>query len=306
MLRLEIGGECRRLFPTIPIYLSAQVMPNPDRLLGTLERAITTVRATPGRRGHLVHLQNVEEVLVCGDVHGHLENFRSLLQIADLARHPQRHFVLQEVVHGPYRYLTGGDKSHQILDLTAALKCQFPQQVHFLPGNHELAQWTGRMIGKEDWDLTELFDQGVEEAYGDHAPEILKAYHRYFAVLPFALRTPNRVFLSHSLPKPSRLETFDPEVLAQEELPASELEPGGSVFALVWGRDCSEENAQAFLEKVDADWLISGHVPCEGGYEFPNDRQVILDTQDYPAAYCLFPTDHELTTEELRSCVHLL
>ena len=40
-----------------------------------------------------------------------------------------------------------------MVDLFAALKVQFPKQVHYLPGNHEMAQWTGRTVLKADEDL---------------------------------------------------------------------------------------------------------------------------------------------------------
>ena len=141
-------------------------MPDPDRLLTTLRRALDAFRDTPGRCGRLVALDGAVEVLASGDLHGNVENFRRLLQKADLANHPGRHFVLQEVVHGPLRYPAGGDRSHQLLDLIAALKCQHPRQVHFLIGNHELAQLTDRLIAKDDVELNDLFIQGVRTAYG--------------------------------------------------------------------------------------------------------------------------------------------
>ena len=103
-------------------------MPDADRLLYTLRRAVQAFRDTPGRRGRLVTLQGAGEVLVAGDLHGNVENFRLLLQKAELAKHPRRHLVLQELIHGPYRYPAGGDKSHQLLHLIAGLKCQFPRK----------------------------------------------------------------------------------------------------------------------------------------------------------------------------------
>lgn len=109
-------------------------MPNPERLLQTLRRAIDAFRATPGRHGRVISLTNVTEVLVVGDLHGNVANFRLALQRANLRLYPQRHLVLQELIHGPFRYPDGGDKSHQLLDLTAALKCEFPERVHYLLG----------------------------------------------------------------------------------------------------------------------------------------------------------------------------
>src|SRR5262249_47354291 len=156
---------------------------------------------------------------------------------------PRRHLVLQEFIHGPFRYPSGGDKSHQALDLLAALKCQFPERVHFLPGNHELAQWTGEWIGKGDDDLNEEFRRGGEWASGGPREAVGAAYRGLLAVVPLGVRTPNRVFLSHSLPSAARLPQFDPAVLEQQECADEELRPGGSVYSLVWGRDVSAANA---------------------------------------------------------------
>ena len=57
--------------------------------------------------------------------------------------------------------------------------------------------------------------------------------------------------------------------------------------------------AEEIARKVDADLLVTGHIPSEEGYQVPNRRQLILDTLGTPACYCLFPTDRPLTQEEL-------
>lgn len=281
-------------------------MPDPERLLTTLGKALRAIREVPGRRGRTVYLEGAREVLVGGDLHGHVENFRRLMQRADLGRNPGRHLVLQELIHGPFRYPDGSDKSHQLLDLLAALTCQYPRQVHFLPGNHELAQQTGRPVGKGDEVLNDLFREGVTVAYGSHADAVYGRYLELFAAAPLVVRTPNRVFLSHSLPSEKWLSLFDPAVLEQDELAEAELQPGGSVFALLWGRDTSAEHVRAFLAKVGADWLVTGHIPCEAGYEVPNERHLIVDCMGSPACCCLLPADRPLTAEELVAGVQVL
>ncbi len=275
------------------------------RLL-TLRRAVAAFRATPGRRGRVIHLQDADDVLVGGDLHGHVENFRKLMVKADLAAHPRRCLVLQEVIHGPFRYPTGGDKSHQLLDLIAALKCQYPRQVHFLVGNHELAQATGRRVAKNDQDLNEVFREGVQAAYGSRADEVYALYLELFAVAPLALRCPNRLYVSHSLPSAGMLPDFRAAALEEDFSSPADLAPGGSVYSLVWGRDVREDTLTDFLRKVDADWLITGHIPCDRGYDRPSPRHVIVDSQGSPAGCCLAPAARPLSAAELDGCVALL
>jgi hypothetical protein len=288
------------------LFCAEGFMPTPERLLPTLRKAVQAFRDTPGRTGHFVALQDVAEILIAGDLHGNVENFSRLLKRADLANNRRRHLVLQEVIHGPYQYPNGADKSHQLVDLLAALKGQYPRQVHFLLGNHELSQWTDRRIAKNDRDLNDAFRDGVTTAYGARGAEVYAAYLELFAAVPLALRTPNRVFLSHSLPSARRLEGFDPAVLQRDEFTPADLTLGGVVHALVWGRDTSAATAAAFLERVDADLLITGHIPCEKGFDVPNDRQLILDSLGAPACYCLFPTDRPLCQGELLQGVEAL
>ena len=66
-------------------------MPAPERMLTYLRQAIALVRATPGRRGHTVDLVDATDILVTGDLHGHVGNFQVLLKAADLAVYNAKH-----------------------------------------------------------------------------------------------------------------------------------------------------------------------------------------------------------------------
>ena len=282
-------------------------MPAPARMLTHLRQAIALVRATPGRRGHVVDLQDCAEVLVAGDLHGHVGHFQVMLKEADLANHPTRHFVLQELIHGKHRHPRGGDKSHQLVDLFAALKGQFPRQVHYLPGNHELAQWTGRPVMKSEENLNAIFREGVVEAYGaEFGPQIYDTYLELFQALPLALRTPNRVLVCHSLPAARAMAMFDPARLLAEKYDDADLQAGGSVHSLLWGRDTTRENVTAFLAKMDADLLVSGHIASDEGYSIPNDRQVIVDCAESPGGVIIIPADRPITHADLINGVRII
>jgi hypothetical protein len=281
-------------------------MPDPEKIIRLVERATEACRATPGRRGRIVTLASADEVLVAGDLHGHIGHFQAILEKASLAKYPKRHLVVQELIHGPFLYRGGGDKSHQLLDLFAALKVQYPDRVHFLPGNHEFAQITNRPIARCAGELNSIFYAGVAEAYGSRAVSVAVAYKKLIQAAPLGLRTQNGVFISHSIPPKAALANWKLEALTVEDLPDDAYLPGGPVFELVWGRDVSPETASQFLELVGGKLLVTGHLPCDQGYKVPNEQQIVVDSQEPPAAYCLFPTNRPLTHAELVACVSLL
>lgn len=274
-------------------------MPPPDRMLTTLRRAHEFVRDTPGRTGHLVQLTDCTEVLVAGDMHGHIANFQTVMRAADLAKHTYRHLVLQELIHSEFFYPNGGDKSHQLVDLFAALKCQFPTRVHYLPGNHEIAQMTGRTIAKGAASQNALFVEGVKQAYGDAVGDVCKAYYDLFRACPLGLRTANGVFLCHTTVPAKHLPTFDPMRLLDDQFTDADYAPGGVVYGILWGRDTTAATADTFLRKVDADLVVTGHITTDKGFEVPNPRQIILDCAGSPAAYLVIPTDRPVELEDL-------
>jgi hypothetical protein len=121
---------------------------------------------------------------------------------------------------------------------------------------------------------------------------------KLIASAPLMVRTPNRVVLTHSLPSALKFDLFRLSDLERDTVP-EDMDSNGSVHLLVWGRDLRAEHVRRFLESIDADLLITGHIPTDGGYIVPNDRQLILDSVGTPAGYCLFPTTRALTHGEL-------
>lgn len=282
-------------------------MPDPQKVLTTLRKATELVRRQPGRRGGLVTLgESAAEMMVVGDLHGNIPAFRQVLAAADLARCPNRHLVLQELVHGSRHYLEDrGDKSHQLVDVVSALICQFPDRVHLILGNHELSELTGRPIAKAGVPLNALFRQGIATAYAPVDEEVYAAYLALFASLPLAVRTSNRVFLCHTVPDPYDMEGFDPAIFEADAWPEVAMARHGEVYAITWGRNTDPENIDRFAGLVDADWFVTGHQPCDEGYRQANHRQIIVDGTDPYPAYCLFPARGPVTVESLMAGVRV-
>lgn len=282
-------------------------MPDPEKLLVTIRRASALFRSTPGRHGGVITLQDASDVMVVGDLHGNIPAFRKVLETAALGQNPGRHLVLQELIHGPRSYPDDkGDRSHQLVDLVCALKCQYGNRVHLILGNHELSELTGRVIGKNGMALNAQFRLGIATAYAPRDEEVYRAYQDLFAALPLAVRTPNRVFLCHTIPDANDLDRLDMNILDADTWPREAMARHGTVYALTWGRDTSAETIDRFAAMVDADWFITGHQPCEEGFRQANHRQIIIDgTDPYPAT-CLFPAHDPVTIETLLGGVRTL
>jgi hypothetical protein len=251
---------------------------------------------TPARRGNVVQLPDTGggDVLITADLHGNWLNYDRVLELASLDRNPKRHLVLQEVCHGGPSYpMEGGCMSHLLLEEVARLKLEFPDRVHFLLSNHELAEATDFVVAKAGRMLNMHFYGGLREMYGAAAGEVHQAIKSFLLSCPLALRIGTDVFVSHSLPAKLDRYPFYPGVL-DNPWTDDDLSPDGAVFRLVWGRDFRRENAQAFAELVKARVLIHGHEPCCTGFQVPNDLQLIIDGSGPHARYLLLPLDRPL------------
>ena len=279
-----------------------------EHILTTFHLAAEANRHTPGRQGNLVELspELAVEVMVTGDLHGHRQNFNLLRRLAALDENPGRHLVLQEVCHGGPTYpQTGGCMSHTILEDVAALKTKYPARVHFILGNHELAELTDYPIQKSKQLLNLQFRLGLEQMYGPAVASDPRGYRQFLQTCPLAVRLPQGVFISHSIPEEVGAGRFDPSVFTRQ-LAAEDYGDRGDVFQLVWGRDYRGQNARAFAELVGAKILINGHEPCHEGFVAPNDFQIILDCSGQQAAYVILPVGAELSHAEIMERVKRL
>lgn len=258
-------------------------------------------RHTPTRQGNLIVLgpEAADEVLISADLHGQRLHFHKLCRLADLAAHPRRHLVLQEICHGGPRYPDGiGCMSHLLLEDVVQLKIRFPQQVHFLLSNHELAEVTDHPISKGGRMLNLQFRVGLEELYGDAAARVHDAVAKFLTTCPLAIRLANRIFICHGSPTATDHQRLDTDVF-QRPLTRRDIRAGGAVFQIVWGRDFRPENAALLAQLFDADLLIHGHEPCARGFRVPNPQQIILDCSTPQARYLLLPVGEKLSQAQV-------
>jgi hypothetical protein len=256
-------------------------------------------REDPLLRGSLLDFPDYGQLVMTGDLHGHRRNFDKLKKYCDLEHAGARHVILHELIHEDVQSLDAHDMSHLVLLDAARWKTEFPDQVHFLQSNHELAQLHRSEITKNGRVVAVDFEEGVRETYGkEGGDKVLEAINEFIGTLPLGGRTENGVFLSHSLPAPLAFPAFDPTVFYRVPT-VDDLCDYGSAYLLVWGRHQTESQLKKLSEMLNVDYFICGHQPQDMGYEVLHDRMIILASEHNHGVFLPFDLSKEQTLEKL-------
>jgi Calcineurin-like phosphoesterase len=249
---------------------------DPEDVLEVLRAATEENQLSPFRQHQVVHLPAEGELWMTGDLHDHRSNFNKLISHADLAKNPQRHLILHELIHGDYVDANGAEDSWQTLTRAAVLKCDFPKQAHFLLANHDLAQIHGEGISKMGLNVCEAFNAGIRRDFGEQATAVTVAITEFLLSCPLAVRTENGLFCCHSLPTDEWIAKFDFSVFDRALKGEDYRRKTGPVYQLIWGRGVTPAGVAVFAERVGAKIIITGHQPQESGYFINGPQHLIL------------------------------
>jgi hypothetical protein len=245
-------------------------------------------RDDPKRDGCSLNLPDHGKLLATGDLHDNANALQRVIKRAKLDKSPDHHVVLHELIHGPTR-LNGMDLSIRTLARAAAVKRAYPQQVHFLLSNHELAQRKQEHVFKDGGSDVDAFNDGLAHLFGeDGAEQVHAAFDDYVDSLLLAVRCANGVMVAHSLPAPRKIEVFDKTVL-DRELTEEDCDADGSAYLMVWGRHQNVKLATELAEAWGVKVFLLGHQPAEMGWEEKANNILILNS-DHGHGVCL-PVD---------------
>lgn len=275
---------------------------DPDTVIDLFDRAAQANMGHPQRSGAVVDLPRTGMLTMTGDLHDNGLNFSRILNIAALHTDPDHHVVLHEISHGE-KLISGRDYSIRMLSRIAALKLQYPNQVHLIQANHDLAQLVGEGILKDGVSVVERFNEGVDFIYADDADEVRDALGGFIRSFLAAVRTENGVFCAHSLPSPRALDTFDPAVV--ERVPTdADLGRGGSIYKMVWGRNLTDAIADQLAERWGVKLFVLGHQPADMGYDVIGEKMVVLNSDhDHGVVMPIDLTKDYETLDELISLI---
>jgi hypothetical protein len=227
------------------------------------------------RAGNVVHLPDEGDLIATGDLHGHRRNFERIVTFADLANHPDRHVILQEIIHGGPEDSKGGCLSYRLLFDVVSYKVSFPDQVHVIMGNHDTAYINNTDVMKDGREMNRAMCAALDREFPRAGAEIKLAMKQFLFSQPLAARCGSRIWMSHSLPSDYFKEKFDPEVL-HRPLKTSDLVRPGSAYLLTWGRKHSQALLDSMAKLLDTDIFVLGHQPQEQGWKRAGRNLIIL------------------------------
>lgn len=274
-------------------------------LISHLEHGAKANREDRFREGNIVHLPSEGEVIMTGDLHGQEDNYDKLARYANLEENPQRHLILHELLHCARPVYPNQCHSYNLVARAAALKAAFPNQVHIILGNHAMAQVSRNEVLKNGQAMVQSLTTGLCVTYAEKAGAALDALDEFILSLPLAIRTDNRVWMSHSLPSMKHLAGFD-DFIFEKVLTMDDMRANRSLRALTWDRFHSEECIDQLQRMFDVDMFIVGHQSQVNGYKRAHQRLIILASDHEHGCFLPFKLNETYPPDELFMCIRPL
>jgi serine/threonine-protein phosphatase PP1 catalytic subunit len=277
----------------------------PERAIKIFKTATGLNKDEKGRRGNTLHLPAEGRLIVSGDLHGHKWGFDQIVRYADLANNPGTHLIFQEIIHGGPQDCEGGCLSFKLLLEAASLKMQYPDNVHFVMGNHDVSAIRDSEVLRGGKEMTNCFNAGMQRCFGEKYELVLLALRQMLFSQPLAVKTANGLFVSHSLPADRFEEEFDPSVL-DRDLTITDINRPNSAYTLLWGRNHSPELLERLSSLLDVKYFVAGHQRQDEGFKRVEPNMLILACDHNEGCIADIDLGADYTFDELCGCVKKL
>jgi hypothetical protein len=247
----------------------------PQTIIDLLNKGTEILSADKFRRGNVIHLPAEGDLIITGDIHGHRRNFERITTFADLSNNPQRHIILQEIIHGGPEDSQGGCLSYKLLFDAIRYKLAFPDQVHIILGNHDTAFINNSEVMKDGKEMNRAMRQAIERQFNEASNEITLSIRQFLFSQPLAARCNNRIWISHSLPNDRSVNKFEPKIF-ERQIKINDVVRPGSAYLLTWGRKHSQATLDKMAGMLDVDIFILGHQPQEKGWNQAGNNLIII------------------------------
>ena len=260
----------------------------PQRIIDLLNKGVEANKQDRFRQGNLINLPAEGRLIVTGDIHGHRRNFERIADFADLANNPKTHLLLQEIIHGGLEDSQGGCLSYKLLFDVVRYKLKFPDRIHIIMGNHDTAFINDSKVMKNNKEMNLAMRSALDREFEANSQAIKLAISQFLFSQPLAVKTENRIWLSHSLPGDKYADKFDRQILTRN-LKINDVVRPGSAYLLTWGRGHSEQMLEKMAELFDVDIFILGHQRQKQGWRHAGKNLIIITSEHNHG--CLLPIE---------------
>jgi len=274
----------------------------PRKTIELLTKGRQANHADKYRQGNLVSLPAEGTLIVTGDIHGHRRNFQRICTFADLAAYPERHIIFQEIIHGGPEDADRGCLSYELLFDLVRYKLDFPDRVHIIMGNHDTAFISHSRIMKDGREMNAALLAALGRRFGDDTEDVVLALRQFLFSQPLAVKCPNGLWISHSLPDDRWADKFDPQIF-QRELKINEVVRPNSAYLLTWGRHHSQQTLDKMARLLDTRTFILGHQPQESGFRQFGENCLIIASDHNHGVLLPLELERQYTASQLVDCI---
>lgn len=217
----------------------------------------------------LIELPKKGKAMIITDIHGNFADFNSFMDIWNDFQSENNHLIIT----GDFIQSTSlkNDKSIEIIEY---IKHQFENSnnFHALLGNHEWSVITDETVYKAGANLSLNFEILLKEHFKNDWQDKMESYQDFFKNLPVAVRTQNKVFISHS--GPSKIIKRIEDII---NITGSGYRKNKGLFELLWNRygDYDKKDIELFLKNIGCKAMIVGHTPVKGTKLIDNKQLII-------------------------------
>ena len=221
--------------------------------------------------GKLVELPKEGKAIVVTDLHGNFDDYKRYMEIWEKYKSNNFQFILTgDFIHAM------GIKDDKSIDILESVKYNWEnsENFHILLGNHEWSTISSVSVYKGGLNQSQYFEGLLKERFGDQWSKKLEEYQNFFKKLPIAVKTDNKVFISHGGP-PRNIKSIDEIInIADEGYLRNDR-----LSQILWNReeDFSENDLKTFLRTVGCKAMIVGHTPVDG-VKLLYEKQVIVSS----------------------------
>jgi hypothetical protein len=270
----------------------------PQTIIQILNKGSESNRQDPCRKGNIINLPEKGSVVLTGDLHGHRRNFERIVAFSDLSNNPDRHLVLQEIIHGGQEDDKGGCVSYKLLIEAIKLKLEYPDRVHIIMGNHDTAVISEGSVMKDGREMNNAMRMALVREFNDASKAIIEALQKYLMSQALAVKCQNGIWISHSLIDDRNIDNFD-TCIFEREITLADCSRNGQVYNFTWGRNQSQQLLDKLSEILNIRIFVLGHQTQKDGWLKAGKNAAIIISEHNHG--CILPLElsKSYTLEEI-------